>query len=75
MVGVEPPEPPLVLVPPPPPLLLVPVPPLLPPDPELFDELEPQAARTSAVIATSSRAANGRTCLFKLSPPPRGMVY
>jgi hypothetical protein len=65
MVGVEPPElPPLLLVlvfAPPPPLLLL----------ELF-ELDPQAATTSAVIATSSTTANGRTYLFKPNPPPRG---
>jgi hypothetical protein len=64
-VGVEPPElppPPLVLVfALPPPLLLL----------ELF-ELDPQAATTSAVIATSSTTANGRAYLFKLNPPPRG---
>jgi hypothetical protein len=65
IVGVEPPElPPLLVLvfalPPPPPLLL-----------ELF-ELDPQAATTSAVIATSSNAANGRTCRFKADPPPRG---
>jgi hypothetical protein len=45
----------------PPPLLLL----------ELF-ELDPQAATTSAVIATSSSTANGRTCLFTADPPPRG---
>jgi hypothetical protein len=66
IVGVAPPElPPLLLVLvfalPPPPLLLL----------ELF-ELDPQAAMTNAVIATSSTNANGRTCLLKLSPPPRG---
>jgi hypothetical protein len=64
-IGVEPPElPPLLLVlvfALPPPLLLL----------ELF-ELDPQAATTNAVIATSSTNANGRTCLLKLSPPPRG---
>ena len=64
MVGVEPPElPPLLVLvfAPPPPLLLL----------ELF-ELDPQAATTSAVIATSSTTANGRTYRFKLNPPPRG---
>jgi len=66
IVGVAPPElPPLLLLvlvfALPPPLLLL----------ELF-ELDPQAATTSAVIATSSSTANGRTCLLKLNPPPRG---
>jgi hypothetical protein len=59
IVGVDPPELPLLLLlllvfALPPPLLLL----------ELF-ELDPQAATTNAVIATISSTANGRTCLLK----------
>jgi hypothetical protein len=69
IVGVEPPELPLLLL-----LVLELVFALAPPLLLLLElfELDPQAATTSAVIATSSTTANGRTCLLKLNPPPRG---
>ena len=66
MVGVEPElEPPLLVV-------LALEPPLPPLELLLFELEPPHAAMANAVIATSSNAANGRTNLFKLDPPPRG---